>query len=239
MHTDDSVVRPTTRTALMLRRSRGYVPRSIGVPIAGPPLVACGAQLKNTFCVARDASVGESPRGRPRELGDAALVPGRDRSFRAAFAVTPSLVAHDLHPGYLSTAKALARDGVEHVGVQHHHAHLAACLAEHGERGPAVGAIFDGTGYGDDGTIWGGELLVGGLAGFERAGMLWPARLPGGEQAIREPWRMACAWLVAAEADGRGPPGPLARLVDAGRWREVAALARRAWRHRSPPARVG
>ena len=226
---DDSVVRSTTGTPLMLRRSRGYVPGSLGLPVAGPPLVACGAQLKNTFCVAKGtrAWVGH-------HIGDLenweTLRSFREgvAHFERLFAVEPRLVAHDLHPGYLSTAEALARDGVEHVGVQHHHAHLAACLAEHGERGPAVGAIFDGTGYGDDGTIWGGELLVGGLTGFQRAGMIWPARLPGGERAIREPWRMACAWLVAAEADRKGPPDPLARLVDAGRWDEVAALARRA-----------
>jgi len=110
--------------------------------------------------------------------------------------VTPELIAHDLHPDYLSTHYALERDG-EHVGVQHHHAHLAAVLAEHGED-EALGAIYDGTGYGTDGTVWGGELLLGGLTGFVRAGHLWPLRMPGGEAAIRQPWRMACAWLAAA-----------------------------------------
>jgi hydrogenase maturation protein HypF len=103
--------------------------------------------------------------------------------------------------------------------VQHHHAHLAACLAEHGERGPAVGAIYDGAGYGPDGGVWGGELLVGGLDGYERAGFLHPVRLPGGDRAARQPWRMACAWL--------GEPDPPPRIgVDRSRWAEVAELAR-------------
>jgi hydrogenase maturation protein HypF len=131
-------------------------------------------------------------------------------------------VACDLHPEYLSTKYALDRDAGRHVGVQHHHAHLAACLAEHGEPGPAIGALYDGTGYGPDGTVWGGELLAGDLAGFERAGHLRPVRMPGGEQAVRQPWRMACAWLQEALGEEPAPlPG-----VEARRWRAVAALAR-------------
>ncbi len=148
------------------------------------------------------------------------------RHFERLFAVTPEVVAHDLHPDYLSTTYALAREGVEHVAVQHHHAHLAACLAEHGEQGPAVGAIFDGTGLGTDGTVWGGEILVGDLRGFERTGHLWPVPLPGGDQAVREPWRMACAWLKAA-GDERPLPGDrprsLARRRAAGRDRPGGA----------------
>src|SRR6476469_1590927 len=184
----------------MVRRSRGFVPDSIPLPVpAAAPMHACGAQPKSTFCVARGERAWVS-----HHIGDLknyetlrSFTVGIEH-FERLFAVSPEVVAHDLHPEYLSTKYALEREGVELVGVQHHHAHLAACLAEHGESGPAVGAIFDGTGYGGDGTVWGGELLLGGLAGCERVVLLFPVRLPGGDAAVRQPWRMACAWLTAA-----------------------------------------
>jgi hydrogenase maturation protein HypF len=190
--TDDSVV----RRSAVIRRSRGYVPDSLALPVpAERPVLACGAELKSTFCFARGerAWVGH-------HIGDLknheTLVSFQDgiAHFQELFEVRPEVVAHDLHPDYLSTAYALALEGVEHVGVQHHHAHLAACLAEHGRTERAVGAIFDGAGYGTDGSVWGGELLVGDLRGFERVGHLLPVRLPGGDAAVREPWRMAVAW---------------------------------------------
>ncbi len=229
MRTDDSVVRSLHGGPILLRRSRGWVPASVDLPVTCPcPLLAVGAHLKNTFCVAkgRRAWVGH-------HIGDLenweTLRSFREgiEHFERVFAVAPEVIAHDLHPDYLSTKEALEREGVELVGVQHHHAHLAACLAEHGETGPAVGAIFDGTGYGSDGTVWGGELLLGDLAGFERAGMLFPVRLPGGAAAVREPWRMACAWLVAAtgEDEPRLPPR-LAEHVSPERWSQVSELIR-------------
>jgi hydrogenase maturation protein HypF len=217
---DDSVVRVAGGSRLMVRRSRGFVPESIPLPARAPrPLLACGAELKSTFCVARGerAWVGH-------HIGDLknyetlrSFTDGIEH-FERLFAVAPEVVAHDLHPEYLSSKYALEREGVELVGVQHHHAHLAACLAEHGERGPAVGAIYDGAGYGTDGTVWGGELLVGGLTEFARAAHLWPVRLPGGDRAVREPWRMACAWL---EECGLPPP---ASRPDA--WDAVASMCR-------------
>jgi hydrogenase maturation protein HypF len=223
MRTDDSVVRVAAGATLTVRRSRGYVPASIPLPEpAARPVLACGAELKSTFCLARGARAWVS-----HHIGDLATFETL-RSytegiahFERLFAIEPEVVAHDLHPEYLSTKHALEREGV-HVGVQHHHAHLAACLAEHGELGRAVGAIYDGTGYGLDGTIWGGELLVGGIAEFERAAHLRRVRMPGGEQAVRQPWRMACAWLQEALGEEPEPlPG-----IDLARWRAVASLAR-------------
>ncbi len=139
------------------------------------------------------------------------------------------MIAHDLHPDYLSTRYALERAeaeaGVELVGVQHHHAHLAACLAEYGETGRALGVIFDGAGYGQDGSVWGGELFDGDLASFERAGMLMPVRLPGGDRAVREPWRMAASWLSHALGDELPPiPKTLRAEVDASDWEAVCGI---------------
>jgi hydrogenase maturation protein HypF len=225
--TDDSVVRAVPRRA-MLRRSRGYVPGTLPLPGAGTPrpLLACGAELKNTFCLAKGTRAWVS-----HHIGDLenyetfrSFVDGIDH-FAQLFAVEPEVVAHDLHPEYLSTKYALDQDGVKLVGVQHHHAHLAACLAEHGEPGPAVGAIFDGTGYGLDGTVWGGELLFGDLRSFRREGSLLPVALPGGARAIKQPWRMACAWLSVAFDGQPALPSSLARDVDRRAWDQVHRLA--------------
>jgi hydrogenase maturation protein HypF len=226
--TDDSVARVVRGRVAVLRRSRGFVPASLSLPEpAARPLLACGAELKNTFCVAKGdrAWVGHHV----GDLRDAETLGSfRDgiEHIERLFDVAPEVVAHDLHPDYLSSGYALERDGVELVGVQHHHAHLAACLAEHGVTGRAVGAIYDGAGYGLDGTVWGGEILVGDLHGFERAGHLSPVRLPGGDRAAREPWRMACAWLVAAGSGSGGErvPQRLRGAVDETRWSQVAEL---------------
>ena len=218
---DDSVLRVAGGRPLPLRRSRGAVPSLLALPLpAARHVLACGAELKSTFCLARGRRAWVSHHiGDLKTAETLAAFQAGVRHFERLFAVTPEVVAHDLHPDYLSTTYALAREGVEHIAVQHHHAHLAACLAEHGERGPAVGAIFDGTGFGTDGTVWGGEILIGDLRDFERCGHLWPVPLPGGDQAVREPWRMACAWLQAA-GDERPLPG-----IDPERWRAVGRLA--------------
>jgi hydrogenase maturation protein HypF len=192
---EDSVL----RREFPLRRSRGFAPGALRLPVpAGEPLVATGGELKSTFCVARGDHAFLSP-----HLGDL----DSEAAYRAfstdlelyldMLGVRPARIAHDLHPEYLSTKWALDQD-VRLVGVQHHHAHAAACLAEHGETGPALAVVFDGTGFGTDGTLWGGEILRCDLAGFERLAHLRPVPLPGGEAAIRQPWRTAAIYLELA-----------------------------------------
>ncbi len=229
--TEDSVARVVSiagaRRPMTLRRSRGFVPAALPLPAPVPrATLGCGAELKNTFGIA----VGDVAWLGPH-IGDL-----RDyealRSYRDGVAhlarlleVEPPAAAHDLHPEYLSTKDA--RDRCASLEpVQHHHAHLAACLAEHGEAGPALGVVFDGTGLGADGTIWGGELLLGDVADSARVGHLWPVRMPGGEAAIRQPWRMACAWLTEATGAVPALPRPLAGRVDPAEWNAVARLSR-------------
>ena len=200
---EDSVV----YASFPVRRSRGYVPGRLPLPIAAArPIVAAGAELKATFCVARGRDAYLSP-----HLGDLDSEPAH-RAFRsdldlylAMLGTDAEVVAHDLHPEYLSTKWALEQDA-ELVGVQHHHAHAAACLAEHGEEGPVLALVFDGTGYGTDGTLWGSELLRCDLDSFERLAHLEPIPLPGGAAAIAEPWRVAAVHLERA-----GLPVPFER----------------------------
>jgi hydrogenase maturation protein HypF len=206
---DDSVARVVTlageRCPQLIRRSRGYAPRPLPLPIpATRPVLACGAQLKNTFCLARGERAW--PSHHIGDLGDFETLRAFDDGvahLEALCDLRPESIALDLHPEYLATKYAVDRvaqvtTALEPFGIQHHHAHLAACLAEHGELGPALGVIFDGTGYGPDGTVWGGEVLLGDLVDYERVAHLHQVRLPGGEAAIREPWRMACAWMIEA-----------------------------------------
>lgn len=199
------------REGFPIRRSRGHTPGAIALPVAaGRPLVAAGAELKSTFCVARGGEAFLSA-----HLGDLTSEEAY-RAFRAdlrlyleMLGVEPATVVCDLHPDYLSTRWAWEQ-GVPVEEVQHHHAHAAACLAEHGQTGPALAIVLDGTGFGTDGTIWGGELLRCDLASFERLAHLEPVPLPGGDAAVREPWRVAAAYLERAE-----------RPVPWGRWETV------------------
>ena len=200
---EDSVV----RVAFPLRRSRGHAPGPLPLPVPAPAtVVAAGAELKSTFCVARGAEAFLSP-----HLGDLDSEAAYD-AFHAdlvlyldMLGVEPAAVACDLHPDYLATTWAKAQ-GLPLVEVQHHHAHAAGCLAEHGESGEALAVVLDGTGMGSDGTLWGGEVLRCDLISYERIAHLQPVPLPGGEAAIREPWRMAASYLERA-----GRPVPFER----------------------------
>jgi hydrogenase maturation protein HypF len=224
IRTDDSVVRPFLGKGTVLRRSRGYVPEPVPLPWSAPrSLLACGAELKNTFCLAQGRHAFVS-----HHIGDLenyeTLLSFTDgiEHFGRLFGIVPELVAHDLHPEYLSTKHAKQID-LPLVGVQHHHAHIASCLADNGEPGPVIGVAFDGTGYGTDGTIWGGEFLLADLVSAQRVGHLAPVPMPGGAAAIRAPWRMAAAYLDAAF---EGSPPDLEVQRRNKQWADVLTLAR-------------
>ena len=228
IRTDDSVVRPFRGRPAVLRRSRGYAPQPLAVRTRfGRPVLACGAELKNTFCLGRDQHAFLS-----QHIGDLenyetlrSFTEGIEH-FQRLFDVTPELVAHDLHPEYLSTKYALDRPGAELVGVQHHHAHIASCLADNEAGGPVIGVAFDGTGFGPDGTIWGGEFLLADLATAERGGSLAGLPMPGGAAAIRQPWRMAAVYLDAA-FPGALPDGLAVAARNSAAWADVLAMAQR------------
>ncbi len=207
---DDSVTRVVAAGPQPARRSRGYAPMPLSLPVSGPEMVAVGGELKSTVCVAAGDTAWLS-----QHLGDTAnletlgMLERTVDTLCALQRVTPEVMVSDAHPGYLSrrwAADQAAARGIEHLLVGHHHAHLASLLAEHrvpaGE--PVLGVVLDGTGYGADGTIWGGELLLGSYASVERVGHLRPVSLPGGDAAIRHPARTAAAHLHAAGLDWEG-----------------------------------
>jgi hydrogenase maturation protein HypF len=211
---DDSVMTFVDGAPQLIRRARGFVPLAVPLPDnsrkdGAPPLLAVGGHLKIVFALARGRFIYQS-----QHLGDLENLTGLD-FFRESlthlmhtFEIDPETVVHDLHPGYLSTswAKEWAGErGLRLIAVQHHHAHVAACMAEHGLEGPVIGLSLDGTGYGTDGRIWGGEVLVSRLDGFDRFAHLDYVPMPGGEAAIREPWRMALGALHAAGLDIESP----------------------------------
>ncbi len=205
---DDSVVRPVAgHTVIPLRRARGFVPAPLYLPLESAPILGVGAEQKNTFCVAAHGVALLS-----QHIGDLDSVETLDyyqhavAHFKALCRQDPAIVAHDLHPLYLSTRYAQELAGVRRVGVQHHHAHIAACLAENRRTDRAIGIALDGTGYGPDGTVWGGELLVADLADYTRAGHFAQVRLPGGEAAVRDPGRMAAAYLYALYGEDFSAP---------------------------------
>jgi len=194
---DDSVVKPIAGRVRQFRRSRGYVPAPLELHKEVSSILAVGGELKNTICLTRGRTAFLS-----QHIGD--LENAESLSFfheavehlQRILEIHPETIAYDLHPGYLSTQWALAQSGARIVDVQHHHAHIASCMAENGVEGNVIGFALDGTGYGDDGAVWGGEALVAGYASFERVGHFEYVPLPGGAAAIREPWRMGISYLA-------------------------------------------
>lgn len=212
---DDSVVHLPDGVPAVIRRARGHAPASLPLPVPAPePVLAVGAHLKHTFALATGGSAVLGPH--TGDLGDADTLAVFDHS-RARLGrlldCTPRWVAHDPHPGYLSTAVAARWPAGRRIPVQHHHAHVAACAAEHGVTGTFVGVAYDGLGLGDDGTLWGGEVLVADLLGYRRFGRFAYAPLPGGEAAVRHPARMALGYLHGLEPLG-GPRPEGRRALD-------------------------
>ena len=228
IRSDDSVMRVFQGKPLFYRRARGYAPRAVTLPFPVPPLLAAGAELKSAICLADGTRAVVS-----QHIGDLRNSSTLDsfghtvRHLSGILEITPLLAACDLHPDYLSTRFA-EELGIPLTRVQHHHAHMASCMAENGLDGDAIGVIFDGTGYGPDATIWGGEFLVGGYAGYRRAGQFRTVPLPGGDTAVREPWRMAMAYLYQALGEGAFTVDhPVARHLPEQEQRLFAAMLRR------------
>ncbi len=196
---DDSVQRVRARAAEPIRRARSYAPYPVKLPFRVKPVLATGADEKNTFCLTRDQfaflsqHIGDMENPDTLDLFDETI-----DLYKRLFRIVPEMCAHDLHPDYLSTRYALRMEGkLPLVGVQHHHAHVASCMAEHGLIGPVIGIAFDGSGFGPDGSVWGGEFLIATYGDFERAAHLERMPLPGGEVSIRRPYRLAYGYLKA------------------------------------------
>ena len=224
MRTDDSVVRTFEGRERTLRRARGFVPQAIDLGMEVAEVLACGGELKNTFCLSKGRYAVLS-----QHIGDMenyeTLVFFEETlgNLKKLFRVEPRAVAHDLHPLYLSTQYAQRVPDLPKIGVQHHHAHVASCMAENGLRGKVIGVALDGTGYGADGKIWGGEFLIADYAGFERRMHFRYVPLAGGDAAVRQTWRPALAYL----ADTFGTTAEFPGLAP---WREVAESHLRAVR---------
>jgi hydrogenase maturation protein HypF len=229
LRSDDSVVRHAAGATRFLRRSRGFVPTPVFLKDPLPPILACGAELKNTVCLTRgDQAFVSQHVGDMENLATFEFFRQTVDHLKRILDISPQVVAHDLHPDYLSTRFAEDQSGLRRVAVQHHHAHIVSCLAENRAAGPVIGLAFDGTGYGSDGAIWGGEVLVAEAARFRRAAHLAYVPLPGGAAAIRAPWRMALSYLWDAFGDDyRKLDLPLLKARDAARIETVAAMVRR------------
>lgn len=209
IRTDDSVTRVFNAKEYIIRRARGHVPNPVSInvhelldldkTIEIPSVLACGGELKNVFCLNKGKNfylshhIGDLE----NESTNIAFRNGIEH-FKRLFDISPQLIAYDLHPNYYSSQYALKQRYVEKISIQHHKAHIASCMAENKLKGDVIGVSFDGTGYGEDGNIWGGEFFTGGYYGFRRAGHLAYVMMPGSDSAVRHPWRMALSYLYAS-----------------------------------------
>jgi len=230
---DDSVMRIVGGQPQFVRRSRGSVPSPILLEHTVPPILAVGGELKNTICLSRDAMAFPG-----QHIGDLESLSAYDffkesiEHFQKILEVRPRIIAHDLHPQYIATQWAKRQTGVRLIGVQHHHAHVASCMAENQLTGPVIGVALDGTGYGTDGEAWGGEVLIASLQTFERAAHFAYVAMPGGEQVIHEPWRMAASylWQAFGEAWRNHVPFELLERIPAHRLALVEQMLRKQMR---------
>ncbi len=196
LRVDDSIVRHIHAKTRRIRHARGYAPSPIYLKRSFPQILACGAETANTVCLTKGKKAFIS-----QHIGDLTNLDSLNSfehtisHLKQIFGIDPELVAYDLHPDYLSTKFAHQETGVKKVGVQHHHAHIASCMTEHGIEAPVIGLAFDGTGYGTDGRIWGGEILLSRLDRFDRLAHFDYIPMPGGNAAVKEPWRMAVSYL--------------------------------------------
>jgi hydrogenase maturation protein HypF len=204
MRVDDSVVRLMSNnpSVSFIRRSRGYVPDPIPLHEDGPDVLGCGADIKNTFTLIKgrfaipSQHIGDMENYETLKFFEESL-----KNLKDVYRVKPEVLAYDLHPEYLSTQWALKQEGIKKIGIQHHHAHIASVMAEKGIKKKVIGVSFDGTGYGTDGNLWGGEFLIADITGFKRAGHFKYVPLPGGETSVKEPWRTAVSYIKDMAGD--------------------------------------
>ena len=228
MRTDDSVARVHAGKEMILRRARGYAPAPVRVEFKfARQVLACGAELKNTFCLARENHAFVSHHiGDLENLETLRSFEGGIEHYKRLFNLRPEVVAYDLHPEYLSTKYAHALDIETKIGVQHHHAHIASCMADNGIEGELIGVAMDGLGFGTDGRLWGGEFFVADFVEAERVAHLDYVPMPGGAKAVREPWRMAATYLHRALGDDfLNLDLPFVRNLDRRAWATLQKMA--------------
>ncbi len=211
---DDSVTRFTSGLPRIIRRSRGYAPMPVFLRKPCPPVLAVGGELKNTLCVLKeDRAFLSQPIGDLENLETLTFFEECVNHLCHVLDITPKAIVHDMHPDYLSTQWALKQKDVPLIQVQHHHAHIASCLAENGRDERVIGLALDGTGYGQDGHIWGGEVLLCDFNSSERAAHFSYREMPGGGLAIREPWRMAISYLHKIFVQNAGDDAPIQDFI--------------------------